>query len=364
MRSARWQDLYRANQDTIRRSLADRRGRPVPRARRGSASRAPVPETTRSSPPGTGPAAARFAAGQRRIYTGSPGSRPYRVYTPPDRDGPLPLVIMLHGCTQDAETIAAGTRMSALADTEGFVVAYPEQTAAANRNGCWNWFLPEHQRRDAGEPAILAGIAREVLAGSAGTAIDAQQVYVAGMSAGAGMAAVMAATYPDLFAGAGLHSGLVFSAATSVSSAFNVMRRGVADPISSGRDAYSSMAEFAGVMPTVIVHGSADRTVSPINGEQVARQWLETNRLAGRGSFRPDPNQPSRQRSDRVADGYPYTVRGWDDGTRPVVEYWQVDGLGHAWSGGSLAGSFTDPKGPDAAAAMWQFFRTQPRRSH
>lgn len=346
MTSARWQDLYQANQDTIRRSLADAGGAPT--TVRGGSRASPRPST----PP---TAARRSGSARRQVYTGPEGSRSYRVHLPPGSTGAVPLVLMLHGCTQDADAIAAGTRINPLADTEGFAVVYPEQSAAANRNGCWNWFLPEDQSRGAGEPAILAGIAKDLLAGAAGVSVDPARVFVAGMSAGAGMAAVLAATYPDLIAGVGLHSGLAYRAADSVTSAFAVMRRGAADPLASACAAHAGMGRHARVVPAVIVHGSADRTVAPINGEQAVRQWLETNRLAS-GSFRPDPDRPNRQYTGRVAGGYAYRVLGWDDGQRPVVEHWQVEGLGHGWSGGSPAGSFTDPLGPDATAAMWRFF--------
>ncbi len=349
MTNARWQDLYEANQDAIRRSLADAGSAAA--TVRGGGFRPP-------SRPGTPPTATpQLGAGRREVYTRPEGSRPYRLHVPPGSTGRLPLVLLLHGCSQDADALAAGTRMNALADTEGFVVAYPEQSAAANRNGCWNWFLPEDQSRGAGEPAILAGITRALLAGAGGVSVDPARVFVAGMSAGAGMAAVLAATYPDLYAGVGLHSGLAYRAADSVTSAFAVMRRGATDPVASARTTHTGMGRRARVVPAIIVHGSADRTVAPVNGEQAVRQWLEINRLAS-GSFRPDPDRPTRQHAGRVAGGYAYQVRGWDDGQRPVVEYWQVEGLGHGWSGGSPAGSFTDPSGPDATAAMWRFFST------
>jgi poly(hydroxyalkanoate) depolymerase family esterase len=351
MTSGRWQDLYQSNQDTIRRSLAQR-GAPQPAPTDGRTG--PFPLT--GAPKATSARADAGSPGTRMVYSGPQGSRPYRMYVPPGRTGPLPLVMLLHGCTQDAAAIAAGTRMNAHADTHGFAVVYPEQTSAGNTNGCWNWFLPEHQRRGVGEPAILAGIAQDVLSGRSGATVDPSRVYVAGMSAGAGMATVLAATYPDLIAGLGLHSGLVFQAANNVSGGFTVMRRGAADPAASARAAFASMGPYARVMPMVIVHGTADRTVAPINGDQAVQQWRETNRLAG---AQLSAERPSRQETGRVPGGYAYTVRRWDDGSRPVVEYWQVEGLGHAWSGGSTAGSFTDPRGPNASEAMWRFFSAQ-----
>lgn len=352
MTNGRWQDLYQANQDTIRRSFAER-GIAAP-AQTGAAAARPAASVAHPTPtePGAG------GLSQRQVYSGRQGSRPYRLYVPPGRSGRLPLVMMLHGCTQDASAIAAGTRMNVHADSEGFAVVYPEQTPAANGNGCWNWFSAEHQRRDAGEPAILAGIVAEVLSGGAGAGIDPSKVYVAGMSAGAGMAAVLAATYPDMFAAVGLHSGLAHAAAADVSSGLTVMRRGAADPGESARAAFASMGRRARMVPAMIVHGSVDRTVAPINGDQAVQQWLKTNQLAS-ASFRPSLDRPSRSSAGQVPGGYAYTVRRWDDAARPVVEYWQVEGLGHAWSGGSTVGSFTDPRGPDATAAMWRFFSAQ-----
>jgi len=290
------------------------------------------------------------------------GARSYRVHVPPGADGPLPMVVVLHGCSQDAAAIATGTRMNELADSEGFLVVYPEQTSAANRSGCWNWFLPEHQRRDAGEPALIAGIARDVLAGAAGVTPDPRRVYLAGMSAGAAMASLVAAEYPELIAALGLHSGVVYRAASTVSDAFAVLRRGISDVEGSARKAYAGMADRARVMPAVIFHGTEDRTVSVVNGDQSVRQWLATDVLAAGGSLRADPDRPTRVRQGRAPGGRSFTVRSWDDVTgRVVVEYWRIDGMGHGWSGGSSAGSFTDRAGPDATAAMWQFFCTSAR---
>jgi poly(hydroxyalkanoate) depolymerase family esterase len=255
---------------------------------------------------------------------------------------------MLHGCTQNPDDIAAGTRFNALAEAELFFVAYPAQPASANSNRCWNWFRPNDQRRDSGEPSIIAGITSEVVAKYG---LDSRRVYVAGMSAGAAMAAIMGNAYPDLYAAVGVHSGLPHGAARDMQSAFVAMHRGS----KSGKQPVNRFApSVERIVPTIVFHGDRDQTVHPLNGHQVLAQMLDGSETAS--------NPRVAVSRHRVEDGHPYTRFVYQDRNGgPIMEYWLVHGAGHAWSGGNPDGSYTDPKGPDASREMLDFFLTHSR---
>jgi poly(hydroxyalkanoate) depolymerase family esterase len=246
---------------------------------------------------------------------------------------------MLHGCTQDPDDFARGTRFDELAYSGGVIVVYPEQTAASNPQKCWNWYDPAHQARDAGEPAILAGITREVMSRFA---VDPARVYIAGVSAGGAMAVNTAAAYPELYAAAGAHSALPYRVATDVASAVSAMRSGPANP-----DALP--APFApGVrpVPLIVFHGLADVVVNAENGRRLADQW---RRAVGAKDFTRHPVEAGGLRATRDVSG-------------PFVELWMVEGLGHAWSGGSPEGTYTSAAGPDASREMLRFFLEHPVR--
>lgn len=267
---------------------------------------------------------------------------------------PAPLVVVLHGCTQTAAGLAAATRLNELADRFGFATAYPEQPARRNARRCWNWFEPAHQSRGRGEPAILAEAIGQLAADTRGQLIDRDRVFLVGFSAGAAMACVLAATYPDLFAGLAVHSGLAYRSATDLPSALQAMRRGATDPARLGRAVRASMGEGGRVLPTIVLHGTVDRTVHPINGDQVAAQWRHANGLA----YAQEPTETERGRADR---GHAYLRRRWlDSRSRPVLEQVTVDGLGHAWSGGAQAADYADPRGPHAGDMIWRFFTQAP----
>ncbi|CAN5123114.1 PHB depolymerase family esterase [soil metagenome] len=261
---------------------------------------------------------------------GAAGTRDYKLFIPPASfEGPLPLVVMLHGCTQNPDDFAAGTGMNEAALQRGFYVLYPAQTQHANASRCWNWFKHNHQKRGKGEPALLAGMTRDVMSRYN---IDPQRVYVAGLSAGGAMAAILGDAYPDLFAAVGVHSGLATGSATNVQGALSVMQTGAAPG-----------ARTTASPPTIVFHGDQDATVNPANGEHVV--------AASAGASRPE-----HQRT-RSPNGRDYTRRIYKkaDG-RVVAEHWAVHGAGHAWSGGSAQGSYTDGKGPDATEEMLRFF--------
>lgn len=253
---------------------------------------------------------------------------------------------MLHGCTQTPDDFANGTRMNLLAEERQCFVLYPAQTAAANRSRCWNWFRRGDQRREQGEPAILAGLTREVLQRYR---IDPDKVYVAGLSAGGAMAAVMGAAYPELYVAVGVHSGLACGSAHDLPSAFAAMR-GIRAPTGGNAGA----ARAAPVVPTIVFHGDRDTTVHPRNGEHVMAQPLERN-----GTSSAD----ATKEHVRVPAGHAYTRTLRRDAMgRVVVEHWLVHGGGHAWFGGSPHGSYVDPNGPDASREMLRFFFENARR--
>jgi poly(hydroxyalkanoate) depolymerase family esterase len=272
-------------------------------------------------------------------YADQAGARPYKLYIPTTYAGqPLPLVVMLHGCTQTPDDFANGTRMNALAEERECLVLYPEQTRAANHSRCWNWFKRGDQRRDQGEPAILAGMTREIMNRYR---VDPAKVYVAGLSAGGAMAAVLGSAYPELYAAVGVHSGLACGSAHDLPSAFAAMRGMMA-----GRN--SESATRAPATPTIVFHGDRDKTVHPRNSEHVVSQSMEKND--------PSSADASTQRG-QVPGGHAYTRTVRCDSTgRVVLEHWLVHGGGHAWFGGSPHGSYVDPKGPDAAREMIRFF--------
>jgi poly(hydroxyalkanoate) depolymerase family esterase len=279
------------------------------------------------------PEGAQFVGGS---YVNHAGSRSYKLYIPASYHGQaMPLLVMLHGCTQNPDDFAAGTQMNQVAEEMGCFVVYPEQTANANHSKCWNWFNAIDQQRGQGEPSIIAGIAQQIIDEYP---VNERQVYVAGLSAGGAMAVIVGTLYPELFAAVGVHSGLPFASAQDLPSALSAMKRGVQGAAKAGN----------GSQPIIVFHGDSDTTVNPVNGEQVMAQRLHNHRGA----------RPSVQ-SGAVPNGYSYTqtTHTRQDGT-PLGEHWVVHGAGHAWSGGSASGSYTDAKGPDASREMLRFFRT------
>jgi poly(hydroxyalkanoate) depolymerase family esterase len=268
-------------------------------------------------------------------YTNDYGTRTFKLYVPSTYKGEAaPLVVMLHGCTQDPDDFATGTGMNHLAEEMGCLVAYPAQSQQANMQRCWNWFNAADQQRDQGEPSLIAGITRTVMHNYK---VDEAQVYVAGLSAGGAMAAIMGTLYPDLYAAVGVHSGLPFASAKDLPSAMAAMQGNFGRPIPAGQ-----------AIPIIVFHGDRDTTVHPSNGHEVIRQGAH-------------PQAQTRTEPGEVPNGYTYTrvVHHHGDGT-PHAEHWTIHGAGHAWMGGNSRGSYTDGRGPDASREMMRFF--QPKR--
>ncbi len=289
----------------------------------------------RTERPRSSPLAGQFL---NASHSGASGARKYKLYLPSGYTGaPLPLVLMLHGGTQNAENFAAGTRMNRLAEQGEFLVAYPEQSSAANQMQYWNWFQPVNQRRGVGEPALIAGITADI---RGRYAVDEGRVYVAGFSAGGAMAAVMAATYPDVYAAAGVHSGLPYGSAHDVASAFAVMREGPS----------RNVALPGRAVPLIVFHGDQDQTVDRINASRLVDQWRSVAATGQRSAT------PAVHRLDRPG-GRSYTRSEFTEaGGQVAVEQWLVHGGGHAWFGGGPEGTYTDPLGPDASAEIIGFF--------
>ena len=348
-----WRELYAANRAVIEGRTAEPAAWPVTR---GGPAGLALPGLAAGAPPGAFPAEAPADTPGGTWKRIAHGGRPVFVYTPPELadDAPAPLVVALHGCTQTAATFSAGSLLNRAADRHGFVVAYPEQSREHNAQCCWNWFTSGHQARGAGEPAFIAGATRALVGGAGRAAIDPDRVFVAGMSAGGAMASVMAATYPDVFAAAAIHSGLAFGSARSLPAATSAMTRGAPDPDAQGRAALAAMGAQARPVPALVVHGTADAIVCPVNGEHAARQWLVTNALAAGADA---DGAPATVREPAAPGGRAATRRTWTapDG-RTLVEHLEVDGLGHGWSGGAPGGSYTDARGPSAAEAISAFF--------
>ena len=271
-------------------------------------------------------------------YTHKGRTLAYKLFVPPHtahtRTAGRPLVVMLHGCSQDPADFAAGTQMNAVARAHGAVVLYPQQVHGANPQKCWNWFKPQHQDRDRGEPAALAALTRAI---TAEHDIDPRRVYVAGLSAGGAMADILGHTHPDLFAAVGVHSGLPRGAANDVMSALTAMRSGGEAVPAAGRHA----------PPTIVFHGDADGTVHVSNGAAIANA----------ASQHADGPAQTQSQQGQSAQGQGFTRKTYTNAAGQTgTEYWQLHGAGHAWSGGSNAGSYTNPKGVDASAEMMRFF--------
>jgi poly(hydroxyalkanoate) depolymerase family esterase len=303
-------------------------------------------------PPAIVTESARPAEGEflTREIESADGVRRYKIYVPSsyDKTKPLPLIVVLHGCTQDPDDIARGTRFNTLAEERGFLVAYPEQPQRANGLKCWNWFDAAHQKRGQGEPALIAAITQRVIGDYS---VDQKRVFIAGLSAGGAMALIAAYAYPEIFHAAGIHSGVAYAAATSLADALAVMHGGARDPAALPRAVVSAMGASPR-LPAIIFQGRADKSVDVINSSQIVSQLTSAR----------TPTSVALMTEAKATgpEGYHYSRKIYGNGG-PVIEEWIVDELGHAWSGGSKEGTYTDPRGPDATREMVRFFFQTPR---
>ncbi|WP_425258764.1 alpha/beta hydrolase family esterase [Rubrivivax sp. RP6-9] len=292
---------------------------------------------------------------ESRTFSNAFGTRAYKVHVPAaPAEAPRAMVVMLHGCTQSADDFAAGTQMNRLADAHGFLVVYPEQPAHANASKCWNWFRPQDQARDAGEPALVAGIVREV---AQQHGVDPRRIFVAGLSAGAAMAVVLGETYPELFAGVGAHSGLPFGSAHDIPSALAAMKggRGQPGPARVPGDAAGARRTGGQAVPVIVFHGDRDHTVQQTNGQAIVRQAQEAHARDAGGGLHVTTQAGLAPGGRRFSRAVHTDALG-----RVRIEHWTLHGGGHAWSGGHASGSYTDGTGPDASAEMVRFFLALP----
>jgi poly(hydroxyalkanoate) depolymerase family esterase len=281
------------------------------------------------------------------FYTNRAGTRSYKLYVPSRYKGQaLPLIVMLHGCNQNPDDFAAGTCMNSVAEEHQCFVVYPAQVAAANQSHCWNWFKATDQKRDRGEPSLIAGITRQII----GTyCVDTRRVYGAGLSAGGAMAAIMGVTYPDLYAAIGVHSGLPYAAAHDLPSAFAAISQGAEAPRRRQHGDSPEAVPRTRYVPAIVFHGDHDTKVHPRNGDQLIAQWTAIHGEA--------TSLQVTVQHGQVPDGHTYTRHLYQDASgRSILEQWRVHAAGHAWSGGSHSGSYTDPRGPDATREMIRFF--------
>ena len=303
------------------------------------------------------PGAAKAASGRltAATYSSPAGNLRYQLYVPPGYKAGMPMVVALHGCTQDAQVFRRLTRWDQLAAAKGFLVLFPEQDAGANRFKCWNFFQDGHMHRAAGEPMKIAGLTSAI---ARHYNVDPHRIYANGLSAGGAMSSVMAATYPDLFAAIGIGSGCEYASGAACAGYKS------ADPATAAAAAYREMGSRARPMPFIAFEGDADKTVPPVNADQLVQQWLVTNDMADDGAKNSSiTTRASKTRYGQVSGGRSYTTRSYLDKARnELAQYWIVRGMNHAWSGGDASQQYSDPQGPDETAAMYAFFASHPRR--
>jgi poly(hydroxyalkanoate) depolymerase family esterase len=288
-------------------------------------------------------------------YTGAGASMDYLGYVPSTYQAgtAVPLVVSLHGCTQTADVFRQLTRWDQLAEAKHFIVVFPQQSSANNQYSCWNFFQDANMKRGAGEPSHIAGLVQWV---QQHYNIDSHRIYIDGLSAGGAMSSVLAATYPDLFAAAGIGEGCEYASGAACAGYQG------ADPKQAGQQAYAAMGSHARPMPVILFEGDQDTTVPPANAQQIIQQWQVTDDLADDGLANGSiPVQPTSTTNGQVANGHSYTVTSYSNGHKAeLIQYWLVHGMAHAWSGGCSCEQYSDPAGPDETGAMYSFFMNHP----
>jgi poly(hydroxyalkanoate) depolymerase family esterase len=311
--------------------------------------------STPPPPPTGGPPSSLPGKSFSGTYTGNGASLDYIGYVPSTYKAgtAVPLVVSLHGCTESADQFRQLSQWDRLAEAKGFIVVFPQQTTANNQLKCWNFFQTAHMQRDAGEPALIAGITRTI---QQHYTVDAHRTFVNGLSAGGAMSSVMAATYPDLYGAAGIGSGCEYAATAACAGNKS------SDPVQAGQQAYAAMGSHARPMPVILFEGDKDTTVPPVNAQQLVQQWQITDDLADDSQANKSiPVAPVKVAQGQVPNGHAYTVTTYSDGHNgDLIESWLVTGMGHAWSGGCSCAQYADPAGPDETAAMYAFFVKHP----
>ena len=361
--ASRWRTGF-ARADVQDAVVIDRAAHETPDSRpaRSDAPPAAAPKTSISDPAAVPGSFTRMAFS----HPGAPQDH-YFLYVPPgaNADTPMPLLLMLHGCTQHPQDFATGTGMNAAAAPANALVLYPAQPGSANPKGCWNWFRPTDQQRDAGEPAVLVAMVREVMARHP---VDTRRVYVAGLSAGGAMAALLGREYPDLFAAVGVHSGLQAGAAHNVMGALSAMKNGAKAAPATRGGSHQSGAPALPPRPIIVFHGDADSTVHARNGEQLIDAALASAIGGARNALQEEHTGRSPGGKSYTRTVYYRTADSADPSAPPpgktaVAEHWVLHGAGHAWAGGHAGGSHTDPGGVNATEEMLRFFLEHPQQA-
>lgn len=292
--------------------------------------------------------------GTVETHTGEAGQLKYLVYAPSNSAESMPLLLMLHGCTQDPYILEAASGMKNLADANSFILVYPQQNFMSSPHRCWNWYNRANQMRDTGEAALLAGIVNDV---KAAYNVDTNRVYLAGISSGGAMTSILASCYPDMFAAGAVHSGMAYEASTNFIEALLAPITGSATPPpQAGQDAYACSGQQNQTIPMIVLQGREDDVVHHENGLDTIEQFAQMNDLADDGSDNDSVNAEfTSGEPQEVEGGYSYTIANFEFNGELLLQYYSIEGLNHMWSGGTGIFPLSDPKAPNASQIFWDF---------